>query len=104
MGEELAKVLGAEFIRDIKHPDWLANLVLVPKKDKSWRLCQFQRPQQGLPEGPLPLAAHQPDCGRHYRTRLLMFPGRLLGVSPNQNEGIRPVSYDIHYSLRAILL
>ena len=39
MGEELAKLLEAGFIREIKHPDWLANLVMVPKKDKSWRLC-----------------------------------------------------------------
>ena len=31
MGEELAKLLEAGFIRDIKHPDWLANLVMVPK-------------------------------------------------------------------------
>ena len=35
MGEELAKLLEARFIRDIKHPDWLANLVMVTKKDKS---------------------------------------------------------------------
>ena len=35
MGEELAKLLEAGFIRDIKHLDWLANLVMVPKKDKS---------------------------------------------------------------------
>ena len=33
MGEELAKLLEAGFIRDIKHPDWLANLVIVRKKD-----------------------------------------------------------------------
>ena len=39
MGEELAKLLEAGFIRDIKHSDWLANLVMVPKKDRSWRLC-----------------------------------------------------------------
>ena len=38
MGEELAKLPEAGFIRDIKHPDWLANLVMVPKKDKSRRL------------------------------------------------------------------
>ena len=35
MGEELAKLLEAGFIRDIKHLDWLADLVMVPKKDKS---------------------------------------------------------------------
>ena len=39
MGEELAKLLEAGFIRDIKHLDWLANLMMVPKKYKSWRLC-----------------------------------------------------------------
>lgn len=39
MGEELAKLLEAGFIKEIKHPDWLVNLVMVPKKDKSWRLC-----------------------------------------------------------------
>ena len=39
MGEELAKLLEVGFIRDIKHPYRLANLVMVPKKDKSWRLC-----------------------------------------------------------------
>ena len=38
MGEELAKLLKAGFIKEIKHPDWLANLVMVPKKDKFWRL------------------------------------------------------------------
>ena len=39
MGEELAKLLDAGFIREIKHLYWLANLVMIPKKDKSWRLC-----------------------------------------------------------------
>ena len=39
MGEELTKLLEAGFMREIKHTDWLANLVMVPKKDKSWRLC-----------------------------------------------------------------
>ena len=39
MGEELAKLLEAGFIREIKHPEWLANLVMVPKREKSWQLC-----------------------------------------------------------------
>jgi hypothetical protein len=39
MGEELAKLLEAGFICEIKHPKWLANLVMVPKRDKSGRLC-----------------------------------------------------------------
>ena len=56
MGEELAKLPEAGFIRDIKHPDWLANLVMVPKKDKSWRLCiNFKDLNEACPKDPFPL-------------------------------------------------
>ena len=58
MGEELAKLLEAGFIRDIKHPDWLANLVMVPKKDKSWRLCvDFKDLNKACPKDPSPSPA-----------------------------------------------
>ena len=56
IGEELAKLLEVGFIRDIKHPDWLANLVMVPKKDKSWRLCvDFKDLNKACPKDPFPL-------------------------------------------------
>ena len=56
MGEELAKLLEAGFIREVKHPDWLANLVMVPKKDKSWRLCvDFKDVNKACPKDPFPL-------------------------------------------------
>ena len=59
MGEELAKLLEAGFIRDIKHPDWLANLVMKPKKDKSWRLCvDFKDLNKACPKDPVEL--HKP--------------------------------------------
>jgi hypothetical protein len=32
--------MAAEFIREILHPDWLANLVLVQRKNTvEWRMC-----------------------------------------------------------------
>jgi hypothetical protein len=31
---EIARLLDADFIKEVYHPDWLANLVLVPKKNK----------------------------------------------------------------------
>ena len=56
MGEELAKLIEAGFIREIKHPDWLANLVMVPKKDKSWRLCvDFKDLNKACPKDTFPL-------------------------------------------------
>ena len=32
IGEEIAKLLAAGFIKEVYHPEWLANLVLVRKK------------------------------------------------------------------------
>jgi hypothetical protein len=32
--EELARLLDAGFIREVQHPDWLANPVLVKKKNE----------------------------------------------------------------------
>jgi hypothetical protein len=32
-------LLDAGFIKEVYHPDWLANPVLVPKKNKDWRMC-----------------------------------------------------------------
>ena len=33
IGEEVARLLAAEFIREIYHSEWLANVVMVPRKD-----------------------------------------------------------------------
>jgi hypothetical protein len=38
--KELAKLLKADFIRKVFHPEWLAKPVLVCKKNtKEWRMC-----------------------------------------------------------------
>jgi hypothetical protein len=37
---ELAHLVTARFIREVLHPEWLANPVLVLKKNKvDWRMC-----------------------------------------------------------------
>jgi hypothetical protein len=36
---EVARLLAAGFIKEVYHPDWLANPVLVRKKIKEWRMC-----------------------------------------------------------------
>ena len=35
IGEEVARLLAAELIREVYHSEWLANVVMVSKKDKS---------------------------------------------------------------------
>jgi hypothetical protein len=39
MKKEIARLLDAGFIKEVYHPDWLANPVLVCKKSKDWRMC-----------------------------------------------------------------
>ena len=36
---EVDNLLRAGFIREVKYPEWLANVVLVPKKGGKWRVC-----------------------------------------------------------------
>ena len=36
---EVDNLLRAGFIREVKHPEWLANVVVVPKKWDKWRVC-----------------------------------------------------------------
>ena len=39
IGEEIAKLLAAGFIKEVYHSDWLSNPVLVKKKTGQWRMC-----------------------------------------------------------------
>jgi hypothetical protein len=36
---EIARLLDVGFIKEVYDPDWLANPVFVPKKNKDWRMC-----------------------------------------------------------------
>jgi hypothetical protein len=39
MGEELSRFLATGFIKEIQHLDWIANPVLMPKKNEKLRMC-----------------------------------------------------------------
>ena len=39
IGEEITKLLAARFIKEVYHPEWLANPVVVRKKSGKWRMC-----------------------------------------------------------------
>jgi len=38
-GEEITKLLAVGFIKEVYHPEWIANPVLVQKKNGKWRIC-----------------------------------------------------------------
>ncbi|KAL0430978.1 UNVERIFIED_CONTAM: hypothetical protein Sradi_0723800 [Sesamum radiatum] len=37
--EEVEKLLKVNYIRRVQYPEWLANVVLVPKSNGKWRMC-----------------------------------------------------------------
>jgi hypothetical protein len=38
VGEEITNLLSVGFIREVFHPEWLANPILLKKKNKKWRM------------------------------------------------------------------
>ena len=57
--KELAKLLVARFIKEVYHPEWLANPVLVLKKNNNeWRMCvDFTDLNKHYPKDPFGLPA-----------------------------------------------
>jgi len=55
IGEEIAKLLAAGFIKEVYHPDWLSNPVLVRKKTDQWRMCvDYTSLNKACPKDPFP--------------------------------------------------
>jgi hypothetical protein len=56
IGVELRKLLEAEFIKEVFHPTWLVNPVLVKKKNGKWRMCvDYTSLNKACPKVPFPL-------------------------------------------------
>jgi hypothetical protein len=56
IGVELRKLLEAGFIKEVFHPTWLANPILVKKKNGKWRMCvDYTSLNKACPKVPFPL-------------------------------------------------
>jgi hypothetical protein len=56
IGMELWKLLEAGFINEVFHPTWLANPVLVNKKNGQWQMCvDYTSLNKACPKVPFPL-------------------------------------------------
>nr|ABF93468.1 retrotransposon protein, putative, unclassified [Oryza sativa Japonica Group] len=54
--EEVARLLEAGFIREVLHPEWLANPVVVPKANGKLRMCiDYTDLNKACPKDPYPL-------------------------------------------------
>nr|AQA29595.1 reverse transcriptase [Zea mays] len=56
IGEEIHKLMAAGFIKEVFHPEWLANPVLVRKKGGKWWMCvDYTSLNKACPKVPYPL-------------------------------------------------
>jgi hypothetical protein len=54
--EEVHKLLKAGFIKEVHHPEWLANPILFKKKNGKWRMCvDYTSLNKACPKVPFPL-------------------------------------------------
>ena len=59
--DEVNKLLTAGFIHEVYYPKWLANVVLVKKANRKWRMCvDFTKLEQRLPKGQFPPTEDRP--------------------------------------------
>ena len=63
-------LLRAGFIREVKYPEWLANVVAVPKKRGKWRVCvDYTNLNEACLKDrfPLPRIGHIVDASTEHR-------------------------------------
>ena len=54
--EQVSKLLDAGFIREVLHPEWLANPVIVPKANAKLHMCvDYTDLNKACPKDPFPL-------------------------------------------------
>ena len=53
---DVDNLLRTGFIREVKYPEWLANVVVVPKKGGKWRVCvDYTDLNEACPKDSFPL-------------------------------------------------
>ena len=56
IAEEVRKLQEVEFIREVYYPNWLANIVMVKKVNRKWRMCMdFTNLNRACPKDSYPL-------------------------------------------------
>jgi hypothetical protein len=97
-------VLDTGFIKEVYHPDWLVNPVLVPKKNKDWRMCvDYTDLNKACKKDPFGL----PQIDQvvvHSRLQPSKFPRLLFWVSSDSPQSRRLNQDILHFSIWCILL
>ena len=80
--DEVNKLLAANFIREVYYTDWLANVVLIKKANRKWRMCvDFTDLNKACPKDSFPLPRIDQLMDSMARHRLLTFMDTFSGYN-----------------------
>lgn len=75
--KEVQKQLDVSFCRVFNYPNWVGNIILVPKKGGRTRICGFLRFEYGKSKYRLSFAAYRLASRQYGRTLLIVVHGWL---------------------------
>ena len=82
IAEEVHKLQEASFIRKVYYPDWLANVVMVKKASRKWRMCvDFTDLNKACPKDSYPLPRVNVLVDSTTRHQLLSFMDAFSGCN-----------------------
>ena len=82
IAEEVPKLQGASFIREVYYLDWLANVVMVKKANGKWRMCvDFTDLNKACPKDSYPLPRVDVLVDSTARHQLLSFMDAFSGYN-----------------------
>ena len=80
--DEMSKLLAANFIREVHYPKWLANVVMVKKANRKWRMCvDFTDLNQACPKDSFPLPRIDQLVDLTAKHKLLTFMDAFFGYN-----------------------
>jgi hypothetical protein len=89
IGEEVHKLMAAGFIKEVFHPEWLANPVLVKKKGGKWRMCvDYTGLNKACPKVPYPLSRIHQIVDSTAGCETLSFIDAYKGYHPDKGVGL----------------
>ncbi|KAJ9553525.1 hypothetical protein OSB04_017570 [Centaurea solstitialis] len=105
INDEVDNLLKIGKIREVKYPEWLANVVVVQKKNGKWRVCiDFTDLNKACPKDPFPLPHIDAMVDATAGHELLTFMDAYSGYNQILMHTRRPGEDRIHDRQRHILL
>jgi hypothetical protein len=102
----MTTLLDASFIKEVYHPNWFANLVLVPKMNKDWKMCiDYTDLNKACKKDPFGLPQIDQVVDSTVRCILLSFLDCYLGYhqipSKSKIRSISPLAlYSVHFIIQ----